>query len=75
MFSCVIFFLKPWTVFGIIWWIESSKKKNHNIVNIFTVTFDQFNASLLDNKMYVLLQISIIEWILKEFWYLVLVND
>ncbi len=39
----------------IIWWIESSKEQHLfeieifcNVINVFTITFDQFNASLLN---------------------------
>ncbi len=48
----------------IVWWKGSSKeqrlfKKSCNIINVFTVTFDQFNASLL-NKSIVLSKNKII---------------
>jgi len=39
--------------FRILWWTESSKErhslKSFNIKNVFTVTFDNFNASLLNS--------------------------
>ncbi len=46
--------------FRILWWIESKKKKQDlfeieifcNIANVFTVTFDNFNASLLNKIIY-----------------------
>ncbi len=43
--------------FRILWWIESSKEHLFeiesfcNIINIFTVTFDQFNASLMNKSI------------------------
>ncbi len=46
----------------IIWWIESSKEQHLfeieifcNIISVFTVTFDQFNASLLNKSIKILL--------------------
>ncbi len=53
---CFIFWWKPKCIlfFRILWWIESSKEQHLfeigifcNIINAFTVTFDQFNASLM----------------------------
>ncbi len=37
-----------WNFFRILWWIE--KKQFCYIINVFTVTFDTFNASLLISK-------------------------
>ncbi len=43
----------------ILWWIENSKEQHLfeteilcNIINVFTVTFDQFNAALLNKSVY-----------------------
>ncbi len=53
---CTIFLLKLWCIlfFRIHRWIESSKEQHLfeieafcNIINVFTVTFEQFNASTL----------------------------
>ncbi len=53
---CTIFLWKLWYIlfFRIHRWIESSKEQHlfeieifWNIINVFTVTFDQFNASLM----------------------------
>ncbi len=62
---CPIFLWKPWCIlfFTILWWIESSKEQHLfeteifcNIINVFTVTFDQFNVSsqktLTDPKLH-----------------------
>jgi len=45
--------------FKILWWIESSKEQHLfeiesfcNIINAFTVSFDQFNASLLNKSIH-----------------------
>ncbi len=53
----LIFLWKPWYVFRIIWWMESSKelllfKKEFlcNIRNVFTVIFYQFNISSLNSE-------------------------
>ncbi len=46
----------------IIWWIESLKEQHlfaveifSNIINVFLVTFDKFNASLLNKSIKILL--------------------
>ncbi len=42
-------------LFRILRWIESKKKKKHlfcNIINLFTVTDDQFNVSVIKKKSY-----------------------
>ncbi len=53
-----IFFWKPWCIlfFRILWWIERSKEQNLleieifcNNINVCADTFDQMNASLLNN--------------------------
>ncbi len=58
---CPIFLWKPWHLlfFRILWWIESSKEKHLfeieifcYIINAFTVTFDQFNESLLNKSIH-----------------------
>ncbi len=41
---CLIFLCNPWYFFNILWSIESSKR---SMIHAFTVTFDQFNASLM----------------------------
>ncbi len=56
--SCaVIFMWKPWYNSFRILWIENSKEQSLfeieiicNNINVFTVTFDQFNASLLNKS-------------------------
>ncbi len=55
---CLLFLRKPFLCIffsRIIWWIEGSKEDRRcktenlwNIINVFTVTFDQFNTSLLN---------------------------
>ncbi len=56
---CTIFLWKSWCIlfFRIHRWIESSKEQHLfeieifcNIINVFTVTFDQFNASLINKS-------------------------
>ncbi len=55
---CFIFLWKPWYIcFRILWWIESSNEQHLfereiicNMINVFTVTFEQFNASLLNKN-------------------------
>jgi len=43
------------TFFSIIWWIESSKEQHFcNILDVFTITLDQFNASLLNKSIHFL---------------------
>ncbi len=58
---CTIFLWKLWCIlfFRILWWIESSKEQHLfgleifcNIINVFTATFDQFNASLLNKSIH-----------------------
>ncbi len=58
------FLWKPWYIllFGILWWTESSKEQHLfeteifcNITNVFIVTFDQFNAFLLNKSINFLL--------------------
>ncbi len=46
--------------FRILWWIESSEEQHLfeieifcNIIIVFTVTFDQFNASLPNKSIYI----------------------
>ncbi len=57
---CTIFLWKLWCMlfFRIHRWIESSKEQHLfeieifcNIINVITVTFDQFNASLMDKSI------------------------
>jgi len=59
--SCLIFLWKPWYIF-----LENSKEQHLfeienfcNIINEFTVTFDQFNASLLGLGIIFILTIPI----------------
>ncbi len=58
---CPIFLWKPWYIlfFRILWWIESSKEQHLfemeifcNILNVFTVTFDQLNECFLNKSIY-----------------------
>ncbi len=57
---CTIFLWKPWYIlfFRIHRWIESSEEQHLlkleifcNIINAFTVTFDQFNAFLMNKSI------------------------
>jgi len=55
-------FVETDTFFIILWWIESWKEQHFIeieifciIINVNTVTFDQFNASLLNNVFLILL--------------------
>ncbi len=53
--SCFIFLWKPWYIlfFRILWWIEISKEQHLFVINVFTVTFDQFNLSLMNKSIHV----------------------
>ncbi len=55
-FGCLIFLWKPWSFFRIIWWIEGAEEQHifemEIFYNVFTVTFDQFNASLQHKILY-----------------------
>ncbi len=49
-------------IFRVLWWIESSKEQYLfkidifcNIINTFTITFDQFNAFLLNISLHFIL--------------------
>ncbi len=56
---CFIFLWKKGYFFRILWWIGISKEPHFfsnrmfcNILNVFTVTFDQCNASLLNKSLF-----------------------
>ncbi len=47
-------------LFNVVWWIERLKEQYlfeteifYNIIHLFTVTFDQFNASLLNKTIFI----------------------
>ncbi len=76
---CTIFLWKLWYIlfFRIHRWIESSKEQHlfeteifSNIINDFTVTFDQFNASLLTNYFFQILYTFLSRYIINIFYFL-----
>ncbi len=80
---CTIILWKCWYVlyFRILWWIESSIEQHlfeieifPNIINVFTVTFDQFNASLLNKSITYIQTYSDIYNVRKDFYFYSILN-
>jgi len=72
---CCLSFL--WVFFFFFWFLNKKLKKQHpfemenfyNIINVFTVTFDQFSASLLNKSIITLL--FFLSFLPPKFWIVV----
>ncbi len=62
---CWLIFVGETFLFSILWWIEILKEEHLQYskykslyINVFTVTFDQFNASMLNKGIHFLLNLN-----------------